>query len=88
MKKKYNEMTTSNRIMLIVRIIVSICVLIFAALQIFGVWDKAIHLAVPLVGIVLLIQSIQEWKQQRGVAIFGFCVVLFIFFCTFVVWFV
>lgn len=88
MKKKYNEMTASNRIMLIVRIIVSICVLIFAALQIFGVWDKAIHLAVPLVGIVLLIQSIQEWKQQRGVAIFGFCAALFIFFCTLVVWFI
>jgi len=88
MKNKWSEITASNKIMLIVRIIASICVVVFAALQLFGVWDKAINLAAPLMGIVLLIQSIQEWKQQRGIAIFGLCAVLFIFCCAVVVWFV
>ncbi len=88
MKKKSSEISVLSKIMLIVRIIASICVVAFAALQLFGVWDKAINLAAPLMGIVLLIQSVQEWKQQRGVAIFGLCAALFIFGCAIVVWFV
>ena len=87
MKKKSNEISVSSKIMLIVRIIASICVVVFATLQFFGVWDKAINLSAPLMGIVLLIQSVQEWKQQRGVAIFGLCAALFIFGCAIVVCF-
>lgn len=87
MAKKWNETPTSNKIMSIVRIIASICVTIFAALQLFGVWDKAINLAIPLMGMVLLIQSIQEWKQHRGIAILGLCTALFIFGCTIMAWF-
>ena len=73
--------------MLIVRVVASIIVVFFAALQLLGVWDKAINLAAPLMGIVLLLQSVQEWKKQRRVAIFGLCAALFIFGCAIVVWF-
>ena len=73
--------------MLVVRVVASILVVVFAALQLLGVWDKAINLAAPLMGIVLLIQSPQEWKQQRGVAIFGLCAALLVFGCAIVVWF-
>ena len=88
MKIRWNEMTVSAQVMIIVRIVASIGVMVFAALQLFGVWDKAINLAAPLIGVVLLIQSIQEWKQHRSVAIFGLCAALFIFGCAIVVWFV
>jgi len=87
MAKKWNETTASNKTMSIVRIIASICVAIFATLQLFGVWDRAINLAVPLMGIVLLIQSIQEWKQHRCIAILGLCAALFIFGCAIMAWF-
>jgi len=73
--------------MLLVRIVTSILVVILASLQLLGVWDKAINIAAPLMGIVLLIQSVQAWKKQRGVAIFGLCAALFIFGCAIVVWF-
>lgn len=88
MKIRWNEMTVSTKFMIIVRIVASIGVLVFATLQLLGVWDKAINLAAPLIGVVLLIQSIQEWKQHRGIAVFGLCAALFIFGCTIVVWFV
>ena len=87
MKRKWTEMPAADKFMLIVRIVASILVVAFAALQLLGVWDKAINLAAPLMGIVLLIQSVQEWKKQRGVAIFGLCAALFIFGCAIVVWF-
>ena len=80
-------MPAADKFMLIVRIVASILVVAFAALQLLGVWDKAINLAAPLMGIVLLIQSVQEWKKQRGVAIFGLCAALFIFGCAIIVWF-
>lgn len=87
MKRKWKEMLTADKFMLIVRIVASIFVVVFASLQLFGVWDKAINLAAPLMGVVLLIQSVQDWKKQRGVAIFGLCAALFISGCAIVVWF-
>lgn len=77
----------TDKFMLTIRIVTSILVIVLATFQLLGVWDKAINLAIPLMGVFLLIQSIQEWKKQRGVAIFGLCAALFIFGCTIVVWF-
>lgn len=87
MKRKWRDLSQADKFMLIVRVIASIMVVIFAALQLLGVWDKAINLAAPLMGIVMLVQSVQEWKKQRGIAIFGLCAALFIFGCTIMVWF-
>lgn len=87
MKRNWKELSNAEKLMLTVRIAASILVVIFAALQLLGVWDKAINLATLLMGTVLLIQSVQEWKKQRGVAIFGLCAALFIFGCAIVVWF-
>ena len=87
MKRKWKELSNADKLMLTVRIVASILVVVFAALQLLGVWDKAINLAAPLMGIVLLIQSAQEWKQHRGVAIFGLCAAMFILGCAIVVWF-
>lgn len=85
--KKWNEWPRADKFMLVVILVASFLVVVFAALQLLGVWDKAINLAAPLMGIVLLIQSAQEWKQQRGVAIFGLCAALFVLGCAIVVWF-
>lgn len=87
MKRKWRDLSQADKFMLIVRVVASIMVVIFAALQLLGVWDKAINLAAPLMGIVMLVQSVQEWKKQRGIAIFGLCAALFIFGCTIMVWF-
>ena len=87
MKRKWRDLSQADKFMPIVRVVASIIVVFFAALQLLGVWDKAINLAAPLMGIVLLLQSVQEWKKQRRVAIFGLCAALFIFGCAIVVWF-
>ena len=87
MKRKWRDLSQADKFMLIVSVVASFLVVIFAALQLMGVWDKAINLAAPLMGIVMLVQSVQEWKKQRGIAIFGLCAALFIFGCTIMVWF-
>lgn len=65
MKSKWNEKSTADKIMLILRIVISIVVLIGAVLQITGVWDKALNVAIPLLSVLILIQSIQEHKEQK-----------------------
>lgn len=85
--KKWNERPQADKFMLVVRVVVSFLVVVFAALQLVCVGDKTINLAAPLMGIVLMIQSAQEWKQHRGVAIFGLCAAVLIVGCAIVVWF-
>ena len=73
MKTKWNEKSTSDKVLLVLRIIVSIAVLIGAVLQITGVWDRALNIAVPLLSALILIHSIQEQKENRKAsAIIGY----------------
>ena len=65
MKTKWNEKSNADKIMLVLRIVISIVVLIGAVLQITSVWDKALNVAIPLLSVLILIQSIQEHKEQK-----------------------
>lgn len=65
MKTKWNEKSTADKTLLILRIVISVVVLVGAVLQITGVWDKALNVAIPLLSVLILIQSIQEHKEQK-----------------------
>lgn len=85
MKKEIWKTKTKNeKILFITRLVASIIVIVFALLQLLKIWNKAIYVSAPLMGIVLLIQSIQEWKTSKSVAIVGLISSMFIFICTIV----
>ena len=65
MKTKWNEKSTADKIMLVLRIVISVVVLAGAVLQIMDVWDKALNVSIPLLSVLILIQSIQEHKEQK-----------------------
>lgn len=65
MKTKWNEKSTSDKTMLVLRIIISVVVLVGAVLQITGVLEKALNVSIPLLSVLILIQSIQEHKEQK-----------------------
>ena len=65
MKTKWNEKSTADKTLLVLRIVISVVVLVGAVLQITGVWDKALNVAIPLLSVLILIQSIQEHKEQK-----------------------
>ena len=65
MKTKWNEKSTADKVMLVLRIVISVVVLAGAVLQITGVWDKALNVSIPLLSVLILIQSIQEHKEQK-----------------------
>lgn len=72
MNKKWRERTGFEKLLLVVRIIISICVIIFVLLSSSGIWKEANNLTVPLLGVLNLLLAIQEWKEHRKTAIFGF----------------
>ena len=73
MKTKWNEKSTADKTLLVLRIVISVVVLVGAVLQITGVWDKALNVAIPLLSVLILIQSIQEHKEnKKASAIIGY----------------
>jgi hypothetical protein len=81
-KSHGNKAGALSKILSVTRALATVGVFVLAALQLLRVWDEAINLAIPLLGIVLLIQSAQVWKRQRGAAICSLCSALFIFGCA------
>lgn len=87
MRSKWDEMNTGNKLLIVIRIILSVIVVILAAFQLAGIWERAIDYAVPILGVYLFVLSFQEWKQKRGSAILSICLSIFIFIVSFIVWF-
>lgn len=48
-------------------------------MQIFNVWDKAINVFEPLLGVLMLIQAIENWKTNRLTAYLSLFVAIFMF---------
>ena len=73
MKTTWSEKSVFDKIMLILRIVVSVAVMVCASLQLAGVWDNALNIAVPLLAVLILIQSVQEHRQRKNAsAIIGY----------------
>ena len=73
MKTKWNEKSTADKVMLVLRVVISVVVLVGAVLQITGVWDKALNVAIPLLSVLILIQSIKEHREhKKASAIVGY----------------
>ena len=85
MKARWKNMTTQDRIINALIIILSVAVIALAALQLLGIWEDAINVYEPLIGVVLLLQAIYHWKKNRSVAIISLCAAGFVFICAFVI---
>lgn len=83
MKTKWNEKSTADKIMLVLRIVISVVVLVSASLKLLNVWDNALIVAIPLLSVLILIQSIQKHRNHKKTsAIIGYiCVVTMVVMC-------
>jgi len=85
MKARWNKMTTRDRIINVMIIILSVAVIALASLQLLGIWENSINVYEPLIGVVLLLQAVYHWKKNRRVAIISLCAAAFIFTCAIVI---
>lgn len=78
--KNWHEMKIYERVSLIIGEICSILVILFACLRLFSIWNIAINVCEVLLGIVMITQSILQWKRNRGVALFSFMIAFIVIF--------
>ena len=88
MKVNWKEKTMGDKVITLLISLCSSLIVILALLQLTGVWEKAINVFEPLMGVVLLLQAIRFWKEQRIVAILSLCAAVFVFVIAFIVFFV
>ena len=85
MKASWSNMTTRDRIINVLIIILSVAVIALAALQLLGVWEDSINVYEPLVGVILLLQAKLFWDKNRKIAVLQLCAAGFVFICAFVI---
>ena len=88
MKHTWKEASLTHKIVTVFSVIVSISVVVLAILQMFDVWDKAINLCCPLLGVEMLCQAYTQWNTNRKVSYFSIGTAAFILICSIVVFFV
>lgn len=71
-----------EKVLFIVSSICSISIIILVCMQFLGGWENATNLYQPLLGVLMLIQTIQNWKKSKVVAIMSLCATIFIFIVT------
>ena len=78
-------MTTADRIINVLIIVLSVAVIALAALQLLGIWEDSINVYEPLLGVILLLQAKLLWTKNRKIAVMQLCAAGFVFICTFVI---
>ena len=85
--KDWNKKTIPFKILTIFGLIISISIIVLALMQIFNIWDKAINVFEPLLGVLMIIQAIENWKTNRLTAYFSLFVAIFIFLVAIIILF-
>lgn len=87
-KSIWIQKSTSEKILSLFVSISSIIIIVLAFMQILGIWENTINVFEPLLGVVILIQAIQNWKKNKIVAIFSLCASIFIFLVAIFIFFI
>ncbi len=88
MKSKWKDAPLLHKIVTIISILASLSVVVLAVLQMFDVWNQAINIFMPLMGVTMLCQAYMQWNTSRKVAYFSIGAAIFIFICAIIVFFV
>ncbi|MCQ4935955.1 DUF3953 domain-containing protein [Anaerotignum propionicum] len=86
-KRAWYEMQMHEKIASILGSICSVCIIILASLQLLDIWDKAIYIFEPLVGVLMVTQGVLQWRKNKTVAVFSLCVAIFIFIVAFIIYY-
>ena len=87
-KTRWKDTPLLHKVVTIIPVLASLSVVVLAVLQMFDVWDQAINVFMPLMGVTMLCQSYMQWSNSRKVAYFSMGTAVFIFICAIVVFFV
>ncbi len=87
-KARWKAVPLSHKTVTVISVLASLSVVALAVLQMLDLWNRAINLCVPLMGVTMLCQAYIQWNNSRKVACFSIGTAVFIFICAAVVFFV
>ena len=64
---RWSQKQTDEKVISVISSICSISIIIFVCTQILGVWKTGANVFVPLLGVSMLIQAIQNWKKNKEI---------------------
>lgn len=76
---RWDQKQTDEKVLYILSSICSISIIILVCMQILGVWKTAINIFEPLLSVLMVIQTIQNWKKNKSVAKISLCAAIIIF---------
>lgn len=79
MGKVRSQKQTYEKVLFVISNICSISIIILVCMQISGAWKTATNVFEPLLGVLMLIQTIQNWKKNKKVAIISLCAAILLF---------
>ena len=85
--KDWDKKTIPFKILTIFGLIISVTIVVLALMQIFNIWDNAINVFEPLLGVLMIIQAIENWKTNSSTAYFSLFVAIFIFLVAIIILF-
>lgn len=72
-------MGKNKKVLDVMSTICSISILILVCMQIFGIWENAMCVFQPLLGVLMLIQAIENWGRNKKVAMISLFAAILIF---------
>ena len=75
---KWNDSSPTEKIFQLSRLLISAIVLTAGILKLLNVWPDGLYLAVPLLGVLQILQAVLSWKQDRNQAAISLFVAFFI----------
>lgn len=74
-------------ILTIMGVICAISIISLAIIQLLGLFYKAIYIYEPLLGVLMIIQTIQNWSKNRNLALISLFSAIFIFIIATIIFF-
>ena len=87
MKQTWTSLSSRHKVVTVISVVISALAALFAILQLLNVWDAAIDICIPLLGVVDLCQAYLQWDTNRKIAYLDIGIAAFIFICSGVVFF-
>ena len=78
-KNTWSKKQTYEKVLSIIGTTCAISIIILAPIQILGIWNTAINIVEPMLGVLMLTQTIQNWKKNKGTAILSLLATILIF---------
>lgn len=87
MKTRFKDRPLLYKVVSVFSIAISISVIVLAVLSILEIWEYALNVCIPMMGLSLLCGAYMQWEASRASAYVNICCAIIIFICAAAVFF-